>query len=213
MDHHRPNFDPEPALGLINTIQADLDRLRAFIEPPPPELDPMDPRNKTPDGKLTSRGVAVCYGLFKEGKTRYAVAKAMDISFGAATHRLHALKKADLIKLGLQRGAKQHLALDELARRIRDDPSSWNPGASPWLWNRLDSTRAPNATEMEWALLQWSRQINDGSDPELEREQEARLEELERHLEQDLDSLEIRCHDAIGRELRSVGGPTQPGQG
>lgn len=87
-------FDPNPALGLINSLQADLDRLRSLIRPEPLEFDPMDPRNKMPDGKLTERGVEVCYRLFDEGKTRYAVAKAMDISFGAATHRQHAWRKA-----------------------------------------------------------------------------------------------------------------------
>ena len=211
MDLNRSNFDPEPALSLIDSIQADLDRLRGLIQPPPPELDPMDPRNKMPDGKLTPRGVEVCYGLFDAGKTRYAVAKAMNISFGAANHRLHALKKAELINLGLQRGPKQYLGFDELARRIRENPTSWNPEKGPWFWNHLDCTRAPNAIEMEWALLQWSRQLNEGTDAELDQMQGTRLEELEHHLEQDPDSLEIRCHEAIGQELRSVGGPPQPG--
>ena len=63
---------------------------------------------------------------------------------------------------------------------------------------------------MEWALLQWSRQLNEGEDAELEQEQKTRLEELEHHLDQDPDSLEIKCHEAIGQELRSVGRPTQP---
>ena len=212
MDYH-PDFDPEPALDLISSIEANLDRLKILIQPPPSELDPMDPRNKTADGKLTPQGVAVCYRLFEEGKTRYAVAKAMGISFGAATHRLRALKKAELIKLGLQRGPKQYVAFDELARRIRDNPSSWNPEKGPWFWNHLECTRAPYAIEMEWALLQWSRQINDNCDPELERAQEARVEELERYLERDPDSLEIKCHDAIRRELDSVGGVMQLRQG
>lgn len=87
-------FDPNPALGLINSLQADLDRLKSLIQPASLELDPMDPRNKTSDGKLSERGVEVCYRLFDEGKTRYAVAKAMSISFGAATHRQQAWRKA-----------------------------------------------------------------------------------------------------------------------
>ena len=104
----------------------------------------MDPRNKTSDGKLTSRGVAVCYGLFKEGKTRYAVAKAMNISFGAATHRLHVLKKAELIKFSLQRGPKQHRALNELARRIRGRSFELEPGKEPMV---LESPRQHACTQ------------------------------------------------------------------
>jgi DNA-binding NarL/FixJ family response regulator len=82
------------ALNLINSIQADLERLRGLIQPSEMEFDPKDSRNKTPDGKFTPRGVEVCYRLFDAGKTRYAVAEAMNISFGAATHRLDAWKKA-----------------------------------------------------------------------------------------------------------------------
>jgi DNA-binding NarL/FixJ family response regulator len=82
------------ALELISSIQADLERLRGLIQPGEIEFDPKDSRNKTPDGKLTPRGVEVCYRLFDAGKTRYAVALAMNISFGAATHRLDAWKKA-----------------------------------------------------------------------------------------------------------------------
>jgi DNA-binding NarL/FixJ family response regulator len=44
--------------------------------------------------KLTPRGVEVCYRLFDRGLSRYAVARAMDISFGAATHRQAAWRKA-----------------------------------------------------------------------------------------------------------------------
>lgn len=81
-------------LGLIDKIEGDLERLRGLIRPQDSELDPKDPRNKTADGKFTPRGVEACYRLFDLGKTRYAVAEAMDISFGAATHRLDAWKKA-----------------------------------------------------------------------------------------------------------------------
>jgi DNA-binding NarL/FixJ family response regulator len=60
------------------------------------EFDPKDPANKKEVGglmKLTHRGMEICYRLFDAGKTRYAVATAMDISFGAANHRYEAWKK------------------------------------------------------------------------------------------------------------------------
>jgi hypothetical protein len=88
------SFESRLAVNLISSIQADLERLRGLIQPREVESDPKDSRNKTPDGKLTQRGVEVCYRLFDAGKTRYAVASAMNISFGAATHRLGAWKKA-----------------------------------------------------------------------------------------------------------------------
>ena len=87
------HLNSKPALDLIDTIQADLDRLRGLIQPQGPEFEPKDPRNKTADGKLTPRGVEICYRLFDSGKTRYAVATAMGISFGAASYRLGAWQK------------------------------------------------------------------------------------------------------------------------
>ena len=87
--------NPIAALNLIDTIQMDLERLRGLLQSKTlPTFNPKDARNKTPDGKLTPRGVEVCYRLFDQGKTRYAVKEAMGISFGAATHRLHAWNKA-----------------------------------------------------------------------------------------------------------------------
>jgi DNA-binding NarL/FixJ family response regulator len=88
------SFENRLALNLIHSIQADLERLRGLIQPQDSQFDPKDSRNKTTDGKFTPRGVEVCYRLFDMGKTRYAVAEAMNISFGAATHRLNAWKKA-----------------------------------------------------------------------------------------------------------------------
>jgi DNA-binding NarL/FixJ family response regulator len=88
------SIEARQALQLISNIQADLERLRGLIQPSDMEFDPKDSRNKAPDGKLTPRGVEVCYRLFEAGKTRYAVASAMNISFGAATHRLNAWKNA-----------------------------------------------------------------------------------------------------------------------
>ena len=71
------------------------------------EFDPKDPRNKYEVGgleKLTPRGVEVCYRLFDRGRSRYAVAQAMEISFGAATHRFEAWQK-----LGGRMRQKQHI--------------------------------------------------------------------------------------------------------
>ena len=105
----------------------------------------------------------------------------------------------ELKKIATRSGPKQHLAFDELARRIRDNPSSWRPEEGPGAWDPLDSTRAPNAIEAEWAFLKWSQQLNDGKNPKLE--QEARLDELKSYLDQDPDSLEIKYFKVIGDEL------------
>ena len=108
----------------------------------------------------------------------------------------------ELKKLATRSGPKQYLAFDELARRIRDNPSSWSPEEGLWAWDPLDITRAPNAIEAEWAFLKWSQRLNDGKNPKLELEQEARLRELESHLDQDPDSLEDKYFNEIGEELR-----------
>jgi hypothetical protein len=86
--------DPKMIIQLIETIQADLDRLRGLVEPQLGEFAPGDPRNKTCDGKLTDKGVECCYRLFDEGKSRYSVAREMKISFAAATHRFSAWMKS-----------------------------------------------------------------------------------------------------------------------
>ena len=112
------------------------------------------------------------------------------------------LPDLELKKLATTPGPRQHLAFDELARRIRDNRSSWSPEEGPWAWDPLDITRAPNAIEAEWALLQWSQRLNDGKNPKLEQEQKARLRELESHLDQDPDSLGDKCFNEIGEELR-----------
>lgn len=87
-------IDHQAIEAVIDSLQAQLDRLRGLLKPQEMDLDPKDPRNKLPDGKLSTRGVEICYRLFDEGETRYAVKEAMSISFGAATHRLQAWKKA-----------------------------------------------------------------------------------------------------------------------
>ena len=108
----------------------------------------------------------------------------------------------ELKKLATRSGPKQYLGFDELARRIRDNPSSWSPEEGLWAWDPLDITRAPNAIEAEWAFLKWSQRLNDGKNPKLELEQEARLRELESHLDQDPDSLGDKYFNEIGEELR-----------
>ena len=118
---------------------------------------------------------------------------------------MKSLSDMELKNLATTPGPKQYLAFDELARRIRDNPSSWKPEERPWDWNPLDITRAPNAIEAEWAFLKWSQQLNDGKNPKLDQEQAARLDELERHLDQDPDSLELKYFNAIGEELRRQG--------
>ena len=118
---------------------------------------------------------------------------------------MKSLPDSEIKQLATKPGPKQYLAFDELARRIRDNPSSWSPQAGPWPWNALDITRAPNASEVEWALLKWSQQLNDGKHPELEQEQDTRLDELESHLGQEPESLASKYFNAIGEELRRQG--------
>jgi DNA-binding NarL/FixJ family response regulator len=91
----------------IDEITAGLERvtagfvnLKSLLTPEAvasgPEFDPKDPANKFEVGglmKLTPRGVEVCYRLFDAGKSRYAVASLLNISFGAATHRHATWKK------------------------------------------------------------------------------------------------------------------------
>lgn len=96
-------FDPKPVLELIASIEADLARLKAMVQPPLEKFDPANPHNKTSDGKLSADGVECCYRMFDEGQSRYSVARAMKISFAAATHRFNAWRKAG--------GAKRKMAL------------------------------------------------------------------------------------------------------
>ncbi|MCR5878810.1 hypothetical protein [Phenylobacterium sp. J367] len=88
------NVNAEAALSIIAAARAELDRLEALLAPPKGEhIDPKDPRNK--DGRnLSARGVEVCYRLFDQGKTIYAVKEAMGISYGAAKYRHETWEKA-----------------------------------------------------------------------------------------------------------------------
>jgi hypothetical protein len=82
--------------AFVQAARENLDRIEAVLRPASssvePELDPKSPLNKS-GVNLTARGIEVCYRLFDAGKTRYAVKEAMEISYGAATHRFHAWEK------------------------------------------------------------------------------------------------------------------------
>jgi hypothetical protein len=89
--------DAEKLEAFIQAARENLDRIEALLWPEAisseePDLDPKSPLNKS-GLNLTKRGVEVCYRMFDAGKTRYAVAEAMSISYGAATHRFHAWEK------------------------------------------------------------------------------------------------------------------------
>ena len=110
---------------------------------------------------------------------------------------LHEVKK-----LATQPGHERYLAFDELARRIRDDPSPMNPSEDPWTWSPLHVTRAPNAIEMEWAFLKCSQAWNNERDPARKQKQDLRVDELERQLDQDADPLVVKYYNALVDELR-----------
>jgi hypothetical protein len=78
------------------------------------DLQPYHPANQTESGKLTKRGVEVCYRLYDLGKSPPAVACLMGISLKAATNRIklwqaaggHERLRTDLTKMqmpGLRR--------------------------------------------------------------------------------------------------------------
>src|ERR1700704_1709102 len=90
MDDEDP-YDPKSILAEIDRLEkstiAGYERLRGLVSPQRQKFDPRDPRNKLPNGKLSERGVEICYRLFDEGKKPYAVGHAMLIEFGSAMHR------------------------------------------------------------------------------------------------------------------------------
>ena len=104
----------QAAIAAIDNITDGLERvmagfanLKSLLSPEEQvqKIDPRDPANKSRDGKLTERGVEVCYRLFDAGNTRYSVRQQMKISYSAATHRLEAWKKVggvNRIKLPLE---------------------------------------------------------------------------------------------------------------
>lgn len=93
---------PDQILMLIADVRKTLDRIEALVRPPvgaddDVDLDPKSPLNKR-GRNLSARGLEVAYRLYDAGKTRHAVAAALDISFPAADHRY---------KTWLQAGGKQ----------------------------------------------------------------------------------------------------------
>lgn len=80
---------------------------------------------------------------------------------------MKSLPDAELKSLATTPGPRQYRAFDEMARRVRDNPSGWTQQEKPWAWSPVDWTRGPNAREMEWAFVKWSQQLND-VDPELD---------------------------------------------
>jgi hypothetical protein len=96
-------LDSVAVANAIDTVSSALERAviglqnlkTLLVQPEPPaEFDPKDPANKFTDGKLTPRGVEICYRLFDAGNTRYAVGALMDISFSAADNRFNAWQHA-----------------------------------------------------------------------------------------------------------------------
>ncbi len=114
---------------------------------------------------------------------------------------MRSLPDTELKRLATTLGPKQYLAFDEMARRVQNKPSGWSHPEEPWIWSPFDCTRGPNAIEMEWVFLRWSQSLQD-ADYELVRGQDVRIEELERQLDQDPISLEIRYYNAVGKEIR-----------
>lgn len=98
--------------------------------------------------------------------------------------------------LALQEGPEQYLALDELARRLRDDRLIWWNRTRPCVWSPLEITRAPSAIEVEWVLLELSIQYNEGSkgqgpDYKLIGTQDKRLDRIKEQLQNVEESVEI----------------------
>ena len=69
---------------------------------------------------------------------------------------MRSLPDDELKNLSTTPGPKRYLAFDEMARRIRDNPSGWAAlqGEPYWKWSPIDITRRPNDTEMEWGDAQ-----------------------------------------------------------
>jgi hypothetical protein len=81
------------ALGRLSAELAALQTVYERIgqnDQPVETIDPKDPDNFTTIGgqrKLSEQGLRVCDRLLAEGKTNYAIGKALDMSWGAIAHR------------------------------------------------------------------------------------------------------------------------------
>ena len=116
---------------------------------------------------LVGHGAAPRVVLARQGHRRHS------IGFCRTSHDplqdvtdMKSLPDAELKSLATTPGPRQYLAFDEMARRIRGNPSGWTQQEEPWFWSAIDCTRGPNAREMEWAFLKWSQRMND-LEPEL----------------------------------------------
>jgi len=70
---------PGPCLPSDRSEQnalAGFERLCGLVGPYRLRFEPRDPRHKLPNGKLSASGIEVCYALFDDGKTPYAVCNA-----------------------------------------------------------------------------------------------------------------------------------------
>ena len=113
----------------------------------------------------------------------------------------------ELKSFAVNQGPDQYLALDELASRLREDRSNWWTPERYWIWNPLDITRAPNAIEVEWALLQLSRLYNGDAEGQetdyvLIGAQDHRLDEIEERLDQVGDFLEVKFFNRVQECIR-----------
>ena len=116
---------------------------------------------------------------------------------------MKSLPEQEVKKLAIEPGPKQYLAFNELARRVRDNPSSWE---GSWRWDPPEDTLILKAVHIEWAFIKWSQFLNDEENYELQQEQDARLEELEQQLDSgsdpDPNRREHHFFNVIGKKLR-----------
>ena len=114
---------------------------------------------------------------------------------------LTTLTDADIKRLATRPGPERSLAFYDMARRVRENPSDWAEERT-MRWSPLDLTRAPNPAEIEWAFLECSRRLSSGDHDEVGQDRDARMDELDRLLTKDPDSLQTRCRAALAEEMR-----------
>jgi hypothetical protein len=72
---------------VLSRMKTDIELIERIVSSRAAPLpDPRDPRNKN-GVNLSPQGVELCYRMFDQGMTRYAVKEAFGISFGAADYR------------------------------------------------------------------------------------------------------------------------------
>ena len=112
---------------------------------------------------------------------------------------MKSLPSSELKKIATTPGPEQYLAFDELATRERNKPPELQ---EPNNWEPLSGPLKP--IHKEWAFLKWSQRLNVKKDHDLRRRQNERLRELERQLDDETDSLELKYFNAIGEELHRL---------